>query len=59
VPESPSPESAPPPLGKPIYDELSTPDSASDSDQPREGEHVVVTPFTAGSAGGAHTQQES
>ena len=46
------PENEPPPIGTPIYDEPPTPDA--EGDQPAE--HVVVTPFTAGSAGGAHTE---
>lgn len=29
----------------------------SGEDQPREGEHVVITPQTAGSAGVAHPQE--
>ena len=45
------PETPPePPIGAPIYDEL----RPAEDDQP-VGEHVVITPFTAGSAGGAHT----
>jgi hypothetical protein len=44
-----------PPLGKPIYDEPPAPDA--EADQPREGEHVVVIPQTAGSAGAAHTEE--
>ena len=45
-------EPAPPPLGKPIR-----PDTPVEDDQPdqRPGEHVVVVPFTAGSAGAAHS----
>lgn len=61
MPESPT-ESAraqgappePPPLGKPIYDEPQSPDGR---DVPAEGQNVVITPQTAGSAGAAHTQE--
>jgi hypothetical protein len=57
VPESP-PSENPPPLGTPIYDDL----QASDGDRPGHeeatpGEHVVITPQTAGSAGAAHPQE--
>jgi hypothetical protein len=58
VPESPT-ESAraqgaqsEPPLGQPVYDEIPSTD-----DQSADGEHVVITPQTAGSAGAAHTQE--
>ena len=50
APTEPSPPD-PPPLGKPIHDEPPAPDG---QDTPREGEHVVITPQTAGSAGAAH-----
>lgn len=48
-----------PPLGKPIYDEPQAPDSGTNSEpnQPREGQNVVITPQTAGSAGAAHPQE--
>ena len=58
MPESPTEsaraQGAPPepPLGEPIYDEPPRPDGQDES-----GEHVVVIPQTAGSAGAAHTEE--
>lgn len=49
------PENETPPLGEPIYD----PPPVPDTDQPDRimpGEHVVITPQTAGSAGAAHKE---
>lgn len=48
-----------PPLGQPIPPEQPTQDDtgAPVAGQPPEGEHVVITPQTAGSAGAAHTQE--
>jgi len=63
VPESQTP--APPPLGQPIapgqpaQDDSGAPVAGQPTEGDQGGENVVVTPFTAGSAGGAHTQQES
>lgn len=54
MPDIPGSENGPP-IGTPIYDELRP--SAGDQpegDQPSAGEHVVITPQTAGSAGVAH-----
>jgi hypothetical protein len=55
VPETPADEIHPePPIGEPIPIERPVGDDQSDA--PGEGEHVVVTPFTAGSAGAAHKE---
>jgi hypothetical protein len=47
----------PPPIGKSIRDEdrLNSNLSDSESVERPSGEHVVITPQTAGSAGAAHT----
>lgn len=42
-----------PPLGQPIHDEAPQPDG---QDSSGTGENVVITPFTAGSAGAAHKE---
>ncbi len=52
APSAPSPPD-PPPLGEPIHD-TPQPDGQGESGS---GEHVVITPQTAGSAGAAHTQE--
>ena len=43
-----------PPIGEPIP--IERPVSDDRTDGPDEGEHVVITPFTAGSAGAAHKE---
>ena len=49
------PETPPePPIGEPIP--IGRPVSDDQFDAPGEGEHVVITPFTAGSAGAAHKE---
>ncbi len=53
APSEPSPPD-PPPLGQPIYD-APQPDEPSDG----SGEHVVIIPQTAGSAGAAHPSDSS
>lgn len=55
TPSEPSPPD-PPPLGEPIHDEPA-PRSDESPEQPAGGEHVVITPFTAGSSGAAHTKE--
>ena len=56
------PENETPPVGEPIYDPPPVPDTEQpdritpEQGQPREDEHVVITPQTAGSAGAAHKE---
>jgi hypothetical protein len=50
-----------PPIGEPIYDNLPAPgteqpDRIAPEQESSEGEHVVVIPQTAGSAGITHTE---
>jgi hypothetical protein len=57
VSETPADEIRPePPIGEPIPIERPTGDDRTDSDDAGSGEHVVITPFTAGSAGAAHKE---
>jgi len=60
VPETPADEIHPePPIGEPIPIERPVGDDQSDGPDPDSagsGEHVVITPFTAGSAGAAHKE---
>ena len=55
MPETPADSIRPePPIGQPIPIERPVGDDKSDT--PGDGGHVVITPFTAGSAGAAHKE---